>query len=141
MVFAGLSLLAGAIGFHKYKSNNEKSAIATLKSLSLAQEIFFTADKDDDGEDYGTLEELKKYKMISGALAQETHHGYKFELQLCEDSSTGYWIIARPTKITVTGDHYFFVNHERKIFQSLRLPPKIDKETGARTGVWKATGY
>ena len=67
----------------------------TLEGLHAAQEQFKRVDPDQDGPDYGTLEELARSRAIGEHLEDGEVYGYSFQLALTP-ARDGWLIVANP---------------------------------------------
>jgi type II secretory pathway pseudopilin PulG len=91
---------------------NEASAIASLRTLSVAEEMFLSM-----YERYGSLEELGNVNFIDAELACATgpdrpKSGYYFTLTLGQD---GWSCVAMPVEPGKTGTRSFFVDQNGDI--------------------------
>ncbi|MFC1707122.1 hypothetical protein ACFL59_09950 [Planctomycetota bacterium] len=93
MVLLLLLLLATPVGASRLspgsrRSSNDSSAIATLRTLAVAQQVFRDRDRDGDGvRDYAAnLGELRAFDLIDRVLGSGVKRGYRFSLTGSKDS-------------------------------------------------------
>lgn len=94
------------------KAANEASAIASLRAIHSAQNIYREQDKDGNGTlDYATnLTLLTNAALVDEQLGSGTKQGYLFNYT---DPSTMFtWsYVAAPDELGDSGDRAFFINH------------------------------
>lgn len=92
---------------HYGDASNEAAAIANLRTISSAEELYrFTHDR------YGTFKELLGEEMLDEKLAEATSPrqakaGYYYRLTLTKD---GWYCVASPARPGKTGTRSFWIN-------------------------------
>ena len=80
------------------KHGNEASAIGGLKTIMVAEAIFYERDSEADGNiDYGMLSELNNTRLIDPVLGSGTKQGYLFQAVYSFRTSEYLWFgVANP---------------------------------------------
>jgi type IV pilus assembly protein PilA len=94
------------------KAANEASAIATLRTISMAESTYQSI-----FQKFGTLEELEAEGLIDPALASGTKNGYRFTLEVTknEERLEGFEVVAVPMTYQSSGRRSFFVDESMVI--------------------------
>jgi hypothetical protein len=92
------------------RAANEGSAIKSLRIIHAAEATYqSTAGRGA----FGSLEDLRRQNLIPGELASGTRSGYRFKIEMVNDSYNGlpgFMAVAVPTDYGSTGNRSFFVD-------------------------------
>lgn len=92
------------------RAANEGSAITSLRKIHAAEASYQST----DGRGaFGTLEDLERRNLIAADLASGTRHGFRFRVEVVEDTGEGlpgFIAVAVPIDYGSTGRRSFFVD-------------------------------
>jgi hypothetical protein len=121
-ILLGVLALLGAVVAPRWirarARSNESEAIASLKKIVTAEQIFHECDKEQDGNlDYGMLSELSNAGLVDAVLGSGTRSGYVFQACYSPSCSEFLWFgTADPEEPRVSGRRYFATGNCGVIF-------------------------
>jgi len=139
--WVALVLLAGLL----VSGSTQSAGISGLWAISSAQSLFREGDKDDNGVlDYGTLDQLRRYKLIGEELGSGVYEGYEFYVGVSDGpkGQFSWWALARPVPDGPCAEgRSFFTNQEGVIRYSMARIYLTDIDpSGAANSAWPPVG-